>query len=190
MPISAEPLARAVLDDMRILAVCGSLQASSGNLALLKTAAALVPAGVELVLFDGLRELPHFNPDLEVSGVPESVTQWRQALAASDAVLIASPEYGFSLPGALKNGIDWVIGSGELERKVVAITAAVAGPQRGRRGLEALRNTLSAVSATLVGGAEPIAKGPGMESEVAVLLQALLDAAAAHHDTTRASTES
>ena len=175
---------------MKILAICGSLQAKSGNLALLKTAAALVPPGVDLVLFDGLRELPHFNPDVEASGVPESVRRWRQALAASDAVLIASPEYGFSLPGVLKNGIDWVIGSGELEQKVVAITAAVAGPQRGRRGLEALRDTLSAVRATIVGGAEPIVKGSGFESQVAGLVRALLDAAAAHHDMTPASTES
>jgi chromate reductase, NAD(P)H dehydrogenase (quinone) len=174
---------------MRVLAICGSLQARSGNLALLKTAATLVPRGVDLVLFDGLRELPHFNPDVEASGVPESVTQWRQALATSDAVLIASPEYGFSLPGVLKNGIDWVIGSGEFEQKVVAITAAVAGPQRGRRGLEALRNALFAVRATIVAGAEPIAKGPGLESQVAALLRALLDAAAAPHHMAHASTE-
>jgi chromate reductase len=163
---------------MRILGICGSLQAKSGNLALLKTAATLVPPGVDLVLFDGLRELPHFNPDVEASGVPESVTQWRQALAASDAVLIASPEYGFSLPGVLKNGIDWVIGSGELDRKVVAITAAVAGPERGRRGLQALRDTLSAVRATIVGG-DPITNGPGLESLVAALVQAFVEAAAA-----------
>jgi NAD(P)H-dependent FMN reductase len=165
---------------MKVLAICGSLQAKSGNLALLKTAAALVPRGVELVMFDGLRELPHFNPDVEAGGVPESVTRWRQALAASDAVLIASPEYGYSLPGVLKNGIDWVIGSGELEEKIVAITAAVAGPQRGRRGLEALRDTLSAVRATIVGGAEPIVQGSGLESRVAELLRALVDAASAH----------
>ena len=56
--------------------------------------------------------------------------RWRRALAESDAVLIATPEYGFSLPGVLKNGIDWVIGSGELEGKVVAITAAVPAPER------------------------------------------------------------
>lgn len=118
---------------MRVLGICGSLQARSGNLALLHAAAALMPEGAELVLFDGLRELPLFNPDIEAGGAPESVTRWRLALAASDAVLIASPEYGFSLPGALKNGIDWVIGSGELERKVVAVTAAVAGPGRTRR---------------------------------------------------------
>jgi NAD(P)H-dependent FMN reductase len=174
---------------MKVLAICGSLQAKSGNLELLKAAATLVPPGVEVVLFDGLRDLPHFNPDIEARGVPESVTQWRRALATSDAVLIASPEYGFSLPGVLKNGIDWVIGSGEFEQKVVAITAAVAGPQRGRRGLEALRNTLSAVRATIVGGAEPIAKGPGLESQLAGLMRALLDAAAAHR-ITLASTES
>ena len=162
---------------MRVLGICGSLQAKSGNLALLKTAAESMPPGVELVLFDGLRHLPHFNPDIEVSGVPESVTQWRSALAASDAVLIASPEYGFSLPGVLKNGIDWVIGSGELEQKIVAITAAVAGPERGRRGLEALRDALSAVRATIVGG-EPIATGPELESQVAALVQDLVAAAA------------
>jgi chromate reductase, NAD(P)H dehydrogenase (quinone) len=162
---------------MRVLAICGSLQARSGNLALLNTAAAATPPGVEFVFFDGLRDLPHFNPDIEASGVPESVTQWRLALSASDAVLIACPEYGFSLPGVLKNGIDWLIGSGELEQKVVAITAAVVGPARGRRGLEALRDTLSAVRATVVGG-EPIVKGPGFESQVAALVRALVEAAA------------
>ena len=172
---------------MRVLGICGSLQAKSGNLALLKTAAESMPPGVELVLFDGLRHLPHFNPDIEASGVPESVTQWRLALAASDAVLIASPEYGFSLPGVLKNGIDWVIGSGELEQKVVAITAAVAGPERGRRGLEALRDTLSAVRATIVSG-DPIAKGLGLESQVAALVQALVEAAA-HREIRFAPTE-
>src|SRR5512145_3119543 len=128
---------------MRVLAVCGSLESGSGNLALLKTAAALMPPGVDVVFFEGPGDLPHFNPDLEASGVRESVARWRRALSESDAVLIASPEYGFSLPGALKNSIDWVIGSGELERKVIAITAAVAGPQRGRRGMEELRDTLS-----------------------------------------------
>jgi chromate reductase, NAD(P)H dehydrogenase (quinone) len=125
--------------------------------------------------FDGLRHLPHFNPDIEASGVPDSVTAWRLALAASDGVLIASPEYGLSLPGVLKNGIDWVIGSGELEQKVVAITAAVAGPERGRRGLEALRDTLSAVRARIVGG-DPIAKGQRLELQVAALVQALVEA--------------
>jgi NAD(P)H-dependent FMN reductase len=162
---------------MRILAVCGSLQTSSANLSLLHLAASLAPPGVEIVLFDGVRELPHFNADLE-GREPAPVAAWRRALADSDAVLIASPEYGHSLPGSLKNAIDWVIGSGELERKIVAITAAVPGPDRGRRGLQALRDTLGAVSATIVGG-EPIARGPDFERQVASLVAALVRAVGA-----------
>ncbi|HKA28675.1 MAG TPA: NADPH-dependent FMN reductase [Candidatus Binatia bacterium] len=161
---------------MRILGVCGSLQAESANLALLHTAAASAPDGVDVVLYDGLRQLPHFDPDTDASGEPPSVRDWRQALADSDAVLIASPEYGHSLPGALKNAIDWVIGSGELERKVVAITAAVPGPERGRLGLQALRQTLGAVRATIVGG-EPIPRGPDFERRVAELVRELSEAA-------------
>lgn len=164
---------------MKILGLCGSLQRRSGNVALLEAAAACAPPDVEIVLFDGLRELPHFNPDIEAAGAPDSVMRWRRALAESDAVLIASPEYGFSLPGVLKNGIDWVIGSGELEEKVVAITAAVPAPERGRRGLQALRDTLSAVRATLVGG-EPIPRGPDFDRQVAELVRALVAAARGH----------
>jgi len=161
---------------MKFLGVSGSLKRQSKNGALLLIASRVVPSEVDLVIFDGLRDLPHFNPDIDADAVPESVRRWRQALATSDAVLIASPEYGFSLPGTLKNGIDWVIGSGELEGKVVAITAAVPGPERGRRGLQALRDTLSAVSARIVGG-EPIPIGPEFERQVAALMQALLQAA-------------
>jgi len=160
---------------MRILAVCGSLQSKSKNLTLLGTAARCVPADVELVLFDGLGDLPHFNPDIEATATPDSVLRWRHALENSDAVLIASPEYGFSLPGVLKNAIDWVIGSGELEGKVVAITAAVPGPERGRRGLQALRDTLSAVRVVLVGG-EPIPIGPEFDRQIAALVDALIQA--------------
>jgi len=159
---------------MKILAVSGSLQAKSWNRALLASAAAHRPQGVDVIPFDGLRDLPHFNPDIEREGVPESVTRWRRALADSDAVLIASPEYGFSLPGVLKNAIDWVIGSGELEQKIVAITAAVPGPGRGERGMQALRQTLSAVRATIVGG-EPIPIGPEFEPRIEALVRALIE---------------
>jgi chromate reductase, NAD(P)H dehydrogenase (quinone) len=163
---------------MKILAVCGSLQAQSKNLALLTVAAAVAPPGVKVVLFDGLRDLPHFNPDIDMGSAPESVVRWRAALTDSDAIIIASPEYGFSLPGVLKNAIDWVIGSGELEGKIVAMTAAVSGPERGRRGLQALREVLSAVRATIVGG-EPISIGPAFEQQVAALVRALAETATA-----------
>jgi chromate reductase len=158
---------------MRILALCGSLQSKSSNLELLQLVTRLAPPGVEIVLFDGLRDLPHFDPDLEAEGEPEAVRIWRRAIADSDALLIASPEYGHSLPGVLKNAIDWVIGSGELERKIVAVTASVPHLERGRRGLAALRETLGAVSADVV-GSEPIARGPGFEADVKRLVEELV----------------
>ena len=158
---------------MRILAISGSLQARSSNLALVHAAVALAPAGVEVVIFDGLRELPHFNPDLEADGPLPAVQAWRTAIAESAALLIACPEYGFSLPGVIKNGIDWAIGSAELERKVIAVTASVNHPDRGRRGLGALRDTLHAVSAEIVGG-EPIVRGPGQEQALSALLDDLV----------------
>src|SRR5262245_64458996 len=102
-----------MLSPVRILGVCGSLQAESANLALLRTAAASAPDGVDVVVYEGLRQLPHFDPDVEASGQPASVRDWRQALADSDAVLFASPEYGHSLPGALKHAIDAVNGPGQ-----------------------------------------------------------------------------
>lgn len=160
---------------MRVLAVCGSLQAKSGNLELLRQALAAPPEGMEVVLFQGLGALPHFNPDLEEGPVPEAVEAWRRALRESDAVLIASPEYGHSLPGSLKNAVDWVIGSGELYRKVVAITCSVPASERGKLGLQALRQTLLAVDATLLGG-DPIVKGPGAPAAVRALLCAIQDA--------------
>jgi NAD(P)H-dependent FMN reductase len=158
---------------LRVLCMSGSLQARSANLALLEAAAALAPPGMQLSVFDGLRDLPQFNLDLETDAPLPVVQSFRQALAESDAVLIASPEYGFSLPGALKNAIDWVIGSGELEGKIVAVTASVNHPDRGRRGLGALLDTLGAVQATIIGG-EPIVRGPAFETDVARLLQALV----------------
>jgi NAD(P)H-dependent FMN reductase len=159
---------------MRILTLCGSLQAKSANQQLLQAAAAAAPADVAVVAFEGLRHLPHFDPDLDAAGAPSEVLAWRNALAESDGVLIASPEYGHSLPGALKNAIDWAIFSGELEFKVIAISAAVPAPERGRMGLQALRQTLDAVSATIVGG-EPIARGPAFEAEAAALMAALIE---------------
>ncbi len=134
----------------RVLAICGSLQADSSNLRLIKRLVDRQTAELDIHLTDELRYLPHFNTDLVDAQMLSPVEKWRQALAASDGLLIACPEYGHSLPGALKNGIDWVIGTGELYRKTVAITAAAAHPDRGLRGLAALKQTLLAVDAKIV----------------------------------------
>lgn len=167
---------------MRILAICGSLQAKSSNLTLLRHVMATAPAGVEVELYDGLRHLPHFDPDLasdDPASAPSAVAELRRAVANADALLIALPEYGHSLPGSLKNAIDWLIGTGELENKLVAATSAVPAVERGRLGLAALRTTLGAVSAR-VAFQEPIARGPSFEPEIARMLGLLI--AAATHD--------
>jgi len=161
---------------MRILAICGSLQKKSGNLTLLRTAMAAAPEGVSVELYDGLRDLPQFNPDLERTEPLPVVARLRQAVSASDALLIATPEYGHSLPGSLKNAIDWLIGTGELESKLVAVTSAVPALERGRQGLAALRTTLGAVSARIA-FQEPIARGPSFERDVTELLKVLIAAA-------------
>src|SRR4051794_41122901 len=161
---------------MRILAICGSLQEKSANLSLLRAAIAAAPEGVSIELYEGLRDLPQFNPDLERSAALPLVARLREAVSTSDALLIATPEYGHSLPGSLKNAIDWLIGTGELESKLVAITSAVPALERGRLGLAALRTTLGAVSARIA-FQEPIARGPSFEPEVARLLGLLISAA-------------
>ena len=159
---------------IRILGIVGSLGARSSNLTLLEAAASLAPQGTEVVVYTGLAQLPYFDPDVEPDDAPSPVHALRQAIAASDAVLIAAPEYGHSLPGVLKNAIDWLIGSGELERKVVAITASVPSVDRGRQGLAALRQTLGAVRAVIVSD-EPIARGSTSEATLRDVLRKLVD---------------
>lgn len=160
---------------MHILAICGSLQAKSSNRALIDAAARVLPPDVRLTVYEGLRALPMFDPDLERERTLPIVDELRRAVATADALLVACPEYGHSLPGSLKNAIDWLIGSGELEQKLVAITAAVPHPDRGRKGLAALAQTLGAVSARVAFDG-PLVKGPGLEGEVAVVVRALVAA--------------
>ena len=159
---------------IRVLGIVGSLGARSSNLALLETAASVAPEGIEVALYTGLGELPYFDPDVDPDDAPSAVRALRQAIAASDAVLIAAPEYGHSLPGVLKNAIDWLIGSGELERKVVAITTSVPNSERGRQGLAALRQTLGAVRAVIVSD-EPIVRGSTSEAMMLDVLRRLVD---------------
>ena len=158
---------------MRILTICGSLQKESTNGTLLEVVGYVAPAHVEVVRFEGLGDLPHFNPDLDVGEPPPPVTAWRRALSGADAVLIASPEYGHSLPGVLKNGIDWVIGSGELHRKIVAITSSVVDRRRGRRGLCALAQTLAAVDAVVVWD-EPTVRDRDFDREIAGIVHRVI----------------
>jgi len=92
---------------MRILGISGSLRRDSHNTSLLRAAAMSLPSGVELELFDGLGDLPHYNADIDVDHAPEAVVHLRETIAGADGVLIATPEFNGSIPGVLKNALDW-----------------------------------------------------------------------------------
>jgi chromate reductase len=92
---------------MRVLAISGSLRAASHNTALLRAASRLAPEGVEVELYDGLELLPPYNEDHDTDEPPEEVARLRGAIARADAVLFATPEYNGSVPGQLKNAVDW-----------------------------------------------------------------------------------
>ena len=92
---------------MRVLGISGSLRRDSHNTRLLRAAAELLPPGAELVLFDGLAAVPPYDEDADVEPAPAGVRALRDAIAAADALLISTPEYNASIPGVLKNAIDW-----------------------------------------------------------------------------------
>ena len=132
---------------MRILAISGSLRSASSNTAVLQAAAKLAPTDVKITLYDGLSRLPHFNPDLEGDNEISSVADFRSKVKAADGVLISSPEYAHGVPGALKNALDWVVGSGELVGKPVAL---INTSPRAVHAQASLTETLITMSANLV----------------------------------------
>ena len=127
---------------MKIVAVSGSLRANSSNAALLRAAERVAPDGVEVVWYDGIGRLPHFNPDLDEEGSvpPPEVQALRDLFIAADALLISSPEYAHGVPGALKNMLDWLVSTGELVGKPVALLNA--SPSGGRFAQAAILETL------------------------------------------------
>jgi NAD(P)H-dependent FMN reductase len=104
----------------QLLALSGSLRSKSSNTELLSAAAALAPDDVDVVLYDGIGQVPHFNPDLE-DELPPSVVDFRARVAAASGLLISSPEYAHGVPGSFKNALDWLVGGPEFVYKPVAL---------------------------------------------------------------------
>ena len=135
---------------LRILAISGSLRQVSSNTALLHAAAELAPDSLEVRVYTQLGDLPPFNPDLDGAEPPGMVAQFRSELAASAAVLISSPEYAHGVPGVLKNALDWIVGSGEIVGKPVALFNA---SPRATHAQASLTETLRVMSAELIADA-------------------------------------
>jgi chromate reductase len=140
-----------------------------------------------VVLYDGLAELPQFNPDHELDPIP-AVLRLREQLARADAVLICTPEYAHGVPGALKNALDWVVGTGELVDKPVALLNASARATIAQASLTDTLVTMSARLVTEASGIFPltgrkldapgIAADPGLAESLRASLTALARAVA------------
>jgi chromate reductase, NAD(P)H dehydrogenase (quinone) len=132
---------------IRVLAISGSLRIESSNSALINAAMRLAPADVAVSIYVGLSALPPFNPDHDIEHAPAAVTHLRSEVQAHEAVLISSPEYAHGVPGVLKNALDWLVSSGELIDKPVALVNASA---RATHAWNALAETLAVMSARVV----------------------------------------
>src|SRR3954468_24820121 len=140
---------------MKVLGISGSLRRESHNTNVLRAAAELLPRGVELELWDGLKAVPPYDQDDDVEPVPASVTRLRDALAGADAVLFSTPEYDSSIPGQLKNALDWAsrpIATNVLRNKPISVVGASAGAFGAVWAQAELRKVLSAIGARVAPG--------------------------------------
>lgn len=181
---------------MRVLGISGSLRADSHNTELLRAAATMLPSGVEFELYEGLKDIPPYAEDDE-STPPAAVTRLRERIGAADAVLFATPEYNHSVPGALKNALDWVsrpLVTNTMRNKPVAVIGASTGMFGAVWAQAELRKVLAALGARVIDRevpvptADEIVRDPeklqssGTHSLVVGLLAELLDAANARRE--------
>lgn len=128
-----------------IVAISGSLRVNSANTTLLKLLGTMFPADVQYTLFEGIGDLPHFNPDIDKGEALLTVMNFRDHMQKADAVVICTPEYAFGVPGVLKNALDWLVSSGELNEKRVATISASPLFRGGDRAHASLLLTLEAL---------------------------------------------
>jgi chromate reductase len=171
---------------MRILAISGSLRAASSNTSVLQAAALLAPAGIDIVLYTGLGDVPHFNPDWDTAEPPAPVRALRQEIGRCDGLLISSPEYAHGIAGALKNALDWLVSSHEFPAKPVAILNASPRAVHAQAQLREILTTMSArmidqasIMLPLLGrslDAAGIAADPILSAELRTAIAAFADA--------------
>ncbi len=145
---------------MKVLGISGSLRRDSLNHALLREAAERLPAGVELVEFEGLREIPPYDADLETLETPAAVAELRQEMRDADAVIVATPEYNHSIPGVLKNALDWAsrpAGQSALTGKPAAVVGASTGMFGAVWAQAETRKVLGALGGRVVEAELPVA---------------------------------
>src|ERR671915_532504 len=148
---------------MRVLGISGSLRRDSYNTELLRAAAGVLPPGVELEFYEGLKAVPPYDGDDDREHAPEPVRHLREALADADAVLIATPEYNASIPGVLKNALDWASrphATNVLRGKPVAVVGASTGMFGAVWAQAEARKVLGTIGARVIDRELPVSEAP------------------------------
>jgi len=129
---------------MQLLTVSGSLRAKSSNASVLDALPLLVPERIRITRYAGLADLPHFNPDLEMTALPEVVAALRRDVGAADGLILSSPEYAHGIAGSFKNLLDWLVGSLDFPGKPVAVINAAPRAHHADAQLVEILRTMSA----------------------------------------------
>jgi chromate reductase len=179
---------------MRVLGISGSLRRDSYNSGLVRAAAELLPSGSELEVFDGLKAIPPYDADDDVTPAPEPVQALRDAIADADAVFVATPEYNASIPGVLKNALDWASrphATNPLRGKPAAVIGASTGMFGAVWAQADTRKVLSTIGARVIDRELPVPEGderfdadgtlrdPEVEEQLGEILAELVAAAEA-----------
>jgi chromate reductase len=167
---------------VKILGISGSLRRDSYNTSLLRSAAELVGDDARLELWDGLKEVPPYDSDDDHEPAPAAVAELRAAIAGADAVLIATPEYNSSIPGALKNALDWVsrpLATNALRNQPVAVIGASTGVFGAVWAQAELRKVLAAMGGRVVDVELPVPQAPSRFEDGRLVDEALREQLAA-----------
>lgn len=146
---------------IEVLAIAGSLRHGSYNRALLQAARGIAPEGVRLRLYEGLGEVPPYDADRDVTPAPPAVADLRECIGRADALLMATPEYNHSVPGVLKNALDWAsrpYGASSLQDKPAAVVGASTSRCGARWAQEDLRRVLEAAGADVLDDELPVSR--------------------------------
>ncbi|MEO7988514.1 MAG: NADPH-dependent FMN reductase [Chryseolinea sp.] len=135
---------KSMTNKKKILAISGSTRKKSSNLNLINAIEELSSSVFSITIFEGLTDIPHFNPDLDNENPPHEVVRFRRLLKEADGILICTPEYAMGVPGTLKNAIDWIVSSCEFSHKPLALITASS---MGEKGHASLLDTLRIIEA-------------------------------------------
>lgn len=129
---------------IKIFAITGSTRKNSSNYKILKFISENLKTEFEVEIFEDLDELPHFNPDLDTDNPPEKIISFRNKVAQADGIIICTPEYVFSLPGSLKNALEWYVSTTIFSKKKVGLITASASGEMAHEQLILIMKTLEA----------------------------------------------